>query len=89
MKTIALWKAVRLGLATLLVTTSCFAENAPANDEAEAQKQSSQEADQNNNSKTTSKPATKRAKNDKDNGGIFRPSEEISEDFAVSFPVDI
>ncbi len=25
----------------------------------------------------------------KKNGDIFRPSEEISEDFAVSFPVDI
>jgi len=30
-----------------------------------------------------------REKERKSNGGIFKPSEEISEDFAVSFPVDI
>lgn len=34
------------------------------------------------------KPAANSAKSAKDTE-IFRPSEEISEDFAVSFPVDI
>ena len=37
---------------------------------------------------TTSAGAPKK-KSKKDGGDIFQPSEEISEDFAVSFPVDI
>ncbi len=41
----------------------------------------------------TNKPPTERSaqqqKNKDRDGEIFRPSEEISEDFAVSFPVDI
>ena len=37
---------------------------------------------------TTSAGAPKK-KEKKEGGDIFQPSEEISEDFAVSFPVDI
>ena len=37
---------------------------------------------------TTSAGAPKK-KDKKEGGDIFQPSEEISEDFAVSFPVDI
>ena len=39
---------------------------------------------------TTSAGSPRRAENKNEkNGDIFTPSEEISEDFAVSFPVDI
>lgn len=40
-------------------------------------------------SKTSPGPVPKAVVKKKSNPDIFKPSEEISEDFAVSFPVDI
>ena len=57
-------------------------EPAPAeqNQASKANTKTKQDTAENSNSKAS--------KNKKDNS-VFKPSEEISEDFAVSFPVDI
>jgi hypothetical protein len=70
----------------LLCSLHAHAEDAkPAED-----KQSTEPTnDDANKQASKADAATSTIKKGKQNDDIFRPSEEISEDFAVSFPVDI
>ena len=90
-------KKLFLGLALLIstcgLTYAAEAESQSSNERDNKQKNERAEERTNAQPKpgpqsTTSAGApTKQDK--KDGGDIFQPSEEISEDFAVSFPVDI
>ncbi len=59
------------------------ADAAPAEADNKAPQENS------NTDQPTNDPAPVKVIRDKKKGDIFIPSEEISEDFAVSFPVDI
>ena len=59
-----------------------------AAEEAQEQEQAQTAAEDGAKAAADASKAKEKKKESKD-GGIFIPSEEISEDFAVSFPVDI
>lgn len=73
---------LRVLLSGLLLLTLCgslCAAEADVEDSADSKPQTSNDA----------KKESTRGKEKKGTDGVFLPSEEISEDFAVSFPVDI
>ena len=75
-------------LSALLLALSSLGSVIAAESEPAPEEESVQEQPAPGVQSTTSAGApTKKAK--KEGGDIFQPSEEISEDFAVSFPVDI
>ena len=77
--------------AVLCLAVGGFTHLSHAADPGKEASDSSQSADSDKKSNTEDKQANAGRTNkgqDKDQD-IFRPSEEISEDFAVSFPVDI
>ncbi len=67
------------GLMLLTLSGSLCAAEVDVEDSAESKPQTNNEA----------KNDSTRGKEKKGTDGVFLPSEEISEDFAVSFPVDI
>jgi hypothetical protein len=74
----------------LLSSLHAYAEDAkPAAKSAEDEQSTEPTSDDANKQATKADAATSTIKKVKQNDDIFRPSEEISEDFAVSFPVDI
>lgn len=76
----------RLLMVFLLVfSTTAFTAEEPNTSKAE---ENAQDEPQPGVQSTTSAGAPQKKAN-KEAGDIFQPSEEISEDFAVSFPVDI
>ncbi len=71
-----------LGIALITVTTFfCISTIAAESEESESQTQAEQSEDASDEEE--SKPQVTPS------GEVFIPTEEISEDFAVSFPVDI
>ena len=80
----SLWLTLIAGGFTSAVH-SADAETATEN-EAAAQQQESQDAERTQPDTAKSSAAESKGTSD---GSVFIPSEEISEDFAVSFPVDI
>ena len=80
-----------LFIAALACHTSFAEEQTDANStDAQASTETAQtDKKQQPNERSTDQQAAKQQKNKGRDGEIFRPSEEISEDFAVSFPVDI
>lgn len=86
----------RLIAASVALLVTWAANSSAAQDEAEIAPENSQpETRQETNAEEPSEnrqdnaPAAKRTAKSDPSKEIFRPSEEISEDFAVSFPVDI
>lgn len=83
-------------ITALFVTFICLcmplgvhsAEDKPTNGEAQPEQTEKQTTEQKPVDPAKPKIASKQSKKQKSND-IFRPSEEISEDFNVSFPVDI
>jgi hypothetical protein len=74
----------------LLCSLHAHAEDAkPAAKPAEDKQSTEPTNDDANKQAIKADAATSTIKKGKQNDDIFRPSEEISEDFAVSFPVDI
>ncbi|MGI9326493.1 MAG: hypothetical protein ACR2PZ_14820 [Pseudomonadales bacterium] len=72
-------RVVLAGLMLLTLSASLWAAESDAEDSDENKRQTSTEA----------KKESTQGKEKKGTDGVFLPSEEISEDFAVSFPVDI
>ena len=78
-------------IAALACHTSFAEEQTDGNStDAQASTETAQtDKKQQPNERSTDQQAAKQQKDKGRDGEIFRPSEEISEDFAVSFPVDI
>jgi len=62
-------------------------DKAPENSQPETRQETN--AEKAGENRQDNAPAAKRTAKSNPSQEIFRPSEEISEDFAVSFPVDI
>ena len=73
--------------AAFLVTASVaqWAQQAAAAEAPEQETESTEET----TSSSDRPPSGSEARKANDKGGIFRPTEDISEDISVSFPVDI
>lgn len=91
-------KPLILALSLCVAVTFSFANNRvlAAEEGAKPQQQTSSSEtsdsvadDSSKQAQTDQKKQPKRKTDSEKNKEIFRPSEEISEDFAVSFPVDI
>jgi len=88
---------IRKLLHSLLLIATLACHNSYAEEQSGANSNDAQAPAETGKADTEQTPAERsadqqpaRQQNDKSRGGeIFRPSEEISEDFAVSFPVDI
>lgn len=82
---------VVLLLATTLGSPELFAQSADgaANKETTAKPTDSSEQPATTKSDAKVEEQAKKGSKDKEDDKTFIPSEEISEDFAVSFPVDI
>ena len=63
-----------------LCATAAIAEEAKSSDKTDESKKPTE---------TRERPVADDGKRSRRPGDVFKPSEEISEDFAVSFPVDI
>ena len=70
---------------TLLAATPLASEEAEDTKPAPASQQETNQASAESNSQSADKTVQTKKKED----GEFRPTEEISEDYAVAFPVDI
>lgn len=84
------------GLLLWLVSAALVANGAQSDASPEPDKSATEGGDASNKTPPTARPDTEQAATSTDpnrktkrDGDIFLPSEEISEDFAVSFPVDI
>ena len=84
----ALAASVCLGLFAGPSTTYAAAPNTDTEDTSQRAAETAGENPSQNSNDTQAKTNKDDSAKDK-NREIFRPSEEISEDFAVSFPVDI
>ena len=74
-------------LIVLLAAQSLYAQEQSGADNSDTQEQTDPETADGKKPSTTRSAQPQKDKGR--DGEIFRPSEEISEDFAVSFPVDI
>jgi hypothetical protein len=87
------YRLIAAGVALLVgwAANSIAAEGGTENAQKNSQPESSQETttESSGENRQDNAPAPKRTAKSDPSKEIFRPSEEISEDFAVSFPVDI
>lgn len=79
-------------LKSLMLITALASYSSYAQEQSEAQASDTEEQTETKKADAKQPPTERSSQAQKDkgrDGEIFRPSEEISEDFAVSFPVDI